>query len=72
LCTGLVIMFAVQVDYFPPSSLLAVLPLLLTLYSLTGALKHGSSIGQHPKFMAANVAVTLLTPFILGITLIYG
>ena len=72
LSAGLVILAAVHFSHFPRSSLLAALPLLLSLYSLAGALKHGSSNGQHPKFMAANVAVTLSVPFILGITLIYG
>jgi 1,4-dihydroxy-2-naphthoate octaprenyltransferase len=72
LCAGLVIVFAVLRGYFPQSSLLAMVPLLLSFYSLTGALKHGSRIGQYPKYMAANVVVTLSTPFVLGITLIYA
>ena len=72
LFAGLVILLAVHLGHFPPLSLLAALPLLLSLYSLAGALKHGDSVGQHPKYMAANVAVTLSTPFILGISLIYG
>lgn len=72
LSAGLVILVAVLFGTFPPSSLLAVLPLLLSLYSLAGALKHGGSIGQYPKYMAVNVGVTLLTPFVLAVSLIHG
>jgi 1,4-dihydroxy-2-naphthoate octaprenyltransferase len=71
LSAGLVILVAVYAGYFPHFSLLAALPLLLSLFSLTGALKHGGNIGRHQKYLAANVAATLFTPFILGITLIY-
>jgi 1,4-dihydroxy-2-naphthoate octaprenyltransferase len=66
------IVICVYLGYFPPSSLAALIPLLLSLFALTGAFRFRDNIGIHPEYLGANVAATLLTPLILGITLIIG
>ena len=50
----------------PAAAILALLPLPLSLYALRGAVRHGSNIGEHPRYMAANVAAAILTPLILA------
>jgi 1,4-dihydroxy-2-naphthoate octaprenyltransferase len=58
--------------YLPPLSYIALLPMPLAFFALYGAVKHGESIGKSPQYLAANVAVTLLTPCLLGISIVYG
>ncbi len=57
---------------FPTLGLIALLPVVLSLYALRGALRHGGRIGTCPRYLAANVAATLLTPLVLGIAILYG
>ena len=68
----LVILAGVYFGHFPHLSLLAMAPALLSLYALQGASRFGSDIGNHQPYLAANVAATILTPLLLGITLIFG
>jgi len=58
--------------YFPVLSLIAILPVPLALYSLSGAINHGENIGAYPQYLAANVATVILMPLLLGVSLIYG
>ncbi|WP_430460547.1 prenyltransferase [Thalassolituus sp. LLYu03] len=58
--------------WFPLWSLLALLPLLLSVKALSGARQLGAAIGTQPQFMAANVMATLATPTVLGLTLLLG
>jgi len=51
-------------------TLAALLPLPLAVYSLRGAMEHGADIVPH--YLGANVAVTLLSPLLLGMALILG
>lgn len=51
-------------------ALIALLPLPLAVYVLRGITRHGPTIGNHPHYLGANVAVTLLTPLLLGIALV--
>lgn len=64
------ILACVYLGYFPRTSLLALFPVPLAFFSLSGAIKHGESIGKFPQYLGANVAVTLLTPLLLGASLI--
>jgi 1,4-dihydroxy-2-naphthoate octaprenyltransferase len=64
------IVAAVLLGHFPMLSLLALLPMPLACFTLFGAVKHGTSIGQHPQYLGANVAVTLLTTSLLAIAFI--
>lgn len=57
---------------FPVLSLIAVIPMAFSIYSLSGAFKHAEKIGSYPQYLAANVAATLLTPLLLGIAITFG
>ncbi|WP_276782863.1 prenyltransferase [Thalassolituus oleivorans] len=70
--TAGVIVLAVGRGDWPLWSLLALLPWALTLVSAKGASEYGKTIGQQPQFMAMNVVATVLTPLVLGVTLILG
>lgn len=62
----------ILVGFLPTISLISILPLPLAVYALSGAVKYGGNIGSYPRYLAANVAVSVLTPLLLGISLIYG
>jgi len=69
--TMLVITFCVSIGRFPTLSLIALLPLPLAFYALSGAIKYGITIGDYPKYLGANVAVAIVTPLLLGVSLIH-
>lgn len=52
-------------------SLLAILPASLAFFALSGAVKYGENIGSHPQYLGANVAATVLTPLVLGLTVAF-
>jgi len=62
----------IGLEILPLWSLLALLPIPLSLFSLSGAIKYGKNIGGYPQYLAANVAVTVLVPLILGASIILG
>lgn len=72
LVTILAIVVYVLTDYLPALSLIALLPMMLAFFSLHGAVKYGKTIGKYPQYLGANVAVTMLTPLLLGISIIIG
>ena len=56
----------------PVTGLVALLPLALSLFALSGAVRYSSQIGEQPRYMAANVAAAVLTPLLLGIAIAAG
>jgi len=72
LLAALAIIISTLSGALPPLSWLALLPMPLAMFSLYGALKHGEDIGYYPQYLGANVAVTVLVPFLLGISLVMG
>lgn len=70
LAAALAISLLVVFNILPLLSLVALLPLLLAGFALSGAIKHQQNIGHSPQYLAANVATTILTPLILGVSLI--
>ena len=56
----------------PVTGMMALLPIPLSLFALGGAIRYSSRIGEHPGYMAANVAAAILTPLLLGIAIITG
>ncbi len=56
-------------DQLPLASLIALIPLPLAAFAWLGARKFGADIGSQPQFLAMNVAASLLTPALLGISL---
>ena len=67
-----VITACVLAGYFPTLGLVALLPMPLAFFSLSGAIRHGEAIGRFPQFLGANVAVTILTPLLLGVSILIG
>ena len=72
LCAYLIILAGIYLGHFPTLSLIAVVPAMFATFSLTGALKYGNTIGDYHQYLGANVAATILTPLLLGITIIVG
>jgi 1,4-dihydroxy-2-naphthoate octaprenyltransferase len=70
MATAVTIIAAVQTGQLPLLSLIALLPIPLALFALYGAVKHGEAIGSYPQYLGANVAVTILTTLLLGISLV--
>ncbi len=72
LATIIAIVSYVITGYLPVLSLIALIPMPLAFFSLSGAIKYGDKIGQYPQYLGANVAVTILTTLLLGVSLIAG
>ncbi len=72
LATIAVIAICILTGYFPVLSLIALLPMPLAFFSLYGAIKYGETIGKFPQYLEANAAVAILTPLLLGISIIFG
>ena len=70
--TALSIVGYVIAGQLPTVSLAALLPLPLAFFALSGAVRHGADIGQHPQYLAANTAVAILSPLLLGISVLTG
>jgi 1,4-dihydroxy-2-naphthoate octaprenyltransferase len=70
LATAAIIIGYVLTGHLPMLSLIALLPMPLAFFSLYGAIKHGETIGKFPQYLGANVAVTILTTLLLGISLV--
>lgn len=68
----MLIVYYVLQGYIPSLSLIALLSVLFSIYAGYGAVKHGAQIGQFPRYMAANVAASILMPCLLGSGLILG
>lgn len=66
------ILLYILTGILPIMSALALIPMGLSAYSLFGAIKHKSTIGDFPQYLAANVGATVLTPCLLGISLLIG
>ena len=70
IATAAAVLFCILTGYLPETSLAALLPLPLAFFALDGAMKYGKDIGHHPQYLAANTAVAILTPLLLGITVV--
>ena len=70
LATVAIIIGYILTGYLPMLSLIALLPMPLAFFSLYGAVKYGETIGNFPQYLGANVAVTILTTLLLGISLV--
>jgi len=68
----LLILILIYTAYIPSLSIISVTPLMLSAFALLGAIKYTSRIGDYPHYLAANVAASILTPLLLGISIITG
>lgn len=64
------ILFFIAQGYLPALGIIAMFPMALSLFALTGAIKYLAKIGEFPRYMATNVAAAILTPLLLGISFI--
>ena len=55
--------------YIPKLSIIAIISIVFSLYALHGANKHTLRIGDFPQYLGANVAAAIVTPLLLGISL---
>jgi len=54
----------------PVLSLIAFIPMPLAFYALYGAIEHKGEIGLYPQYLGANVAVTIVVPILLAVSII--
>ena len=66
------ILFYVLKGYIPTLGLIALGPMVLSLFALYGTVKCATKIAEAPQYMAANVAAALLTPLLLGVSIVNG
>jgi 1,4-dihydroxy-2-naphthoate octaprenyltransferase len=67
-----VILSAIALQILPMLSLITLLPLPLSLFSLSGAIKYRENIGQYPQYLGANVAVTIVSLVLLSLSIVFG
>ncbi len=67
----LLILIYIAKGYIPNQSIIAVIPIVFSLFALFGMNKHGAGIGDFPQYLGANVAAATLTPLLLGISIVY-
>ena len=67
-----IVVVLVATRQIPVTGMMALLPIPLSLFALGGAIRYSSRLGEHPGYMAANVAAAILTPLLLGIAIITG
>ncbi len=72
LMTLVVIVSMVVAEKLPLMSLIALLPMPLAIFSLMGAIKYGDRLGFYPQYLGANVIVAIVTPVLLGGSIIVG
>ena len=72
LMTVLLVIGGVLARIFPAAGLMALLPMPLAVYALSGAFRLGSRLGEAPRYLAANVVVAVLSPLLLAIGLLVG
>ncbi len=68
----LLIIFGIINKDIPMLCFIAIFPVLLSLFSFLGAIKYNSNIAKYHKYLAANVVAAIITPLLLGITIILG
>ncbi len=68
---ALTIIGGVGAGLLPQSSLLALVAMPLAMYSLYGAIKYREQIGSSPRYLATNVMATVVTPLLLGLSLVF-
>jgi 1,4-dihydroxy-2-naphthoate octaprenyltransferase len=66
------IIVATALGQLPMLSLAALLPLLPGLAALRGAIRHGDDIEKLVPALGMNVATAVVTPLLLGITILMG
>lgn len=66
------VVVGVQKAMFPPQSYFALIPMLASVIVFYGAMKYQTTIDKLIPFMGLNVFATVITPLILGLSIIYS
>lgn len=66
------IIYFIYSGSIPSLSVIALIPMSCSLFALSGAIKYAARIGAYPQYLAANVVAAVLTPLLLGATIVYG
>lgn len=61
--------YSIIAEHIPVLAMIALFPAALSFFAFLGASKHSSRIGEYPQHLAANVATGILTPLLLGISI---
>ncbi len=72
LLTYSLILLYVLTGILPTIAYIALIPMPLSVYAWSGAIKHKENIGKYPPHLGANVAATIVTPFLLGLAILIG
>lgn len=72
LLTYSLILLYVLAEILPTMGLIALIPMPLSIFSWVGAIKHKENIGNFHPYLGANVAATILTPLLLGLSILLG
>jgi 1,4-dihydroxy-2-naphthoate octaprenyltransferase len=59
-------------QYIPRLGVVALIPAAFSLFSLSGAVQYKLRIGAYPRYLASNVAAAVLTPLLLGFSILHG
>ena len=59
-------------EHLPSLGFIAVIPAVFSLFALLGVSKYALKIGDYPQYMGANVAAAILTPLLLGVSILNG
>ncbi|MDH3978998.1 MAG: prenyltransferase [Gammaproteobacteria bacterium] len=68
---ALILLYIVR-GYIPGLGIIALIPAVLSLFAWIGAINFASNIGDYPQYLGANVAAAILTPLLLGVSILYG
>ena len=66
------ILLLLVTGYLPGFGVIALLPIGFSLFALAGVMKYAANVGRYPRYLGANVAAAILTPLLLGVSLVSG
>jgi len=66
------IVLGVLLDYLPKTSLIGLIPLVVAIPTFRGALRFSEDVMQLVPFMGLNVILTISTPLLVGVGLLFG
>lgn len=67
----LMLIYLMLVNILPLVSIIAIMPMLLGYFVLSGMIRLGKSIATEPKYLTANVICSIATPALLALSLIF-
>lgn len=72
LMAGITIIAGIHLTHLPQASYIALLPLAAALFAYKGSLAYPRDAERLIPYLASNVAAAVITPFVLGLTIIFG